>query len=174
MRLRNGLVTGLTALMIASPSFVNAQQACEALKDIKLDHATVVSAVSQDPAPLKQTPGIPYKVPDITVPRHCEVTGVARPTSDSEIDFTLWLPPREAWNGKYMQRGNGGWAGSIQPAVLVGPLARGYAVSATDDGHETKGIMPDATWAIVGATALTWAGGVLKPSDILHDSAIPG
>jgi hypothetical protein len=134
--------------MIASPSFAIAQQACEALKDIKLDHATVVSAVSQEPAPLKQPPGIPYKVPDITVPRHCEVSGVARPTSDSEIEFTLWLPPREAWNDKYMQRGNGGWAGSIQATVLVGPLARGYAVAATDDGHETKGIMPDATFAI--------------------------
>jgi feruloyl esterase len=148
MRLRNGLVTGLSALMIACPSFAIAEQACEALKDIKLDHATVVSAVSQEPAPLKQPPGMPSKVPDVTVPAHCEVSGVARPTSDSEIDFTLWLPPREAWNGKYMQRGNGGWAGSIQPAVLVGPLARGYAISATDDGHETKGMMPDATWAI--------------------------
>jgi hypothetical protein len=62
--------------MIANPSFAIAQQAREALKDIKLDHATVTSAVSQDPAPLKQTPGIPYKVPDITVPRHCEVSGV--------------------------------------------------------------------------------------------------
>ncbi len=148
MRLRTGLVTGLSALMIASPSFAIAQQACEALKDIKLDHATVVSAVSQDSAPLKQTPGIPNKVPDITVPRHCEVSAVARPTADSEIEFTLWLPPREAWNGKYIQRGNGGWAGSIQATVLVAPLARGYAVAATDDGHETKGIMPDATWAI--------------------------
>src|SRR5690348_3571625 len=92
MRLRNGL-TGLSALIIASPSFINAQQACEALKDIKLDHSTVVSAVLQEPAPLKQTPGIPMKVPDVTVPRHCEVSGVAHPTSDSEIEFTLWLPP---------------------------------------------------------------------------------
>ncbi|HEY1896888.1 MAG TPA: tannase/feruloyl esterase family alpha/beta hydrolase, partial [Terracidiphilus sp.] len=148
MRLKNGLVTGMGALILAGPGLAIAEQACEALKDIKLDHATVVSAVSQEPAPLKQPPGMPFKVPDVTVPAHCEVSGVARPTSDSEIDFTLWLPPREAWNGKYMQRGNGGWAGSIQPAVLVAPLTRGYAVSATDDGHQAKGIMPDATWAI--------------------------
>ena len=31
---------------------------------------------------------------------------------------------------------------------LVAPLARGYAVAATDDGHRTEGIMPDASWAI--------------------------
>jgi feruloyl esterase len=148
MRLWNGLGTGLIALIIASSNFVKAQPACEALKDIKLDHATVVSAVSQEAGPLKPAAGIPVKVPEVTVPKHCEVSGVARPTSDSEIKFTLWLPPREDWNGKYMQRGNGGWAGSIQPVVLVAPLARGYAVSATDDGHETQGIMPDATWAI--------------------------
>jgi feruloyl esterase len=148
MRLQNGLVTGMSALILAAPGFAIAQQACEALKEIKLDHATVVSAVMQEPAPLKQPPGMPFKVPDVTVPRHCEVSGVARPTSDSEIDFALWLPPPDAWNGKYMQRGNGGWAGSIQPVVLVAPLTRGYAVSATDDGHESTGIMPDAQWAI--------------------------
>jgi feruloyl esterase len=74
---------------------------------------------------------------------------MARPTSDSEIGFTLWLPPKDSWNGKYMQRGNGGWVGSIQPVVLVAPLMRGYAVAASDDGHRTPGIRPDASWAIV-------------------------
>lgn len=127
---------------------VSAQMTCEALKDVKLDHATVVSAVAQEPAPLKQAPGVPLKVPDIRVPAHCEVTGIARPTVDSEITFLLLLPPRESWNGKYMQRGNGGWAGSIQPVALVAPLVRGYAVSATNDGHQTEGIMPDASWAV--------------------------
>jgi feruloyl esterase len=47
-----------------------------------------------------------------------------------------------------MQRGNGGWAGSIQPAILVTPLMRGYAASATDDGHRSPRLTLDASWAI--------------------------
>jgi feruloyl esterase len=148
MRPLNTFLSAACAFVLASPGLTIAQQTCESLKDLKLDHATVVSAAAQEPAPLKAPPGTPFKVPDFTIPRHCEVTAIARPTVDSEIDFTLWLPPKDVWNGKYMQRGNGGWAGSIQPAVLVAPLARGYAVSATDDGHRTQGIMPDASWAI--------------------------
>ena len=110
------------ALIIVHPGIAPAEQACEALKNLKLDHVAITTAVLAEPAPLKQPPGMPFKVPDVTVPRHCEVTGVARPTSDSEIGFTLWLPPAEAWNGKYMQRGNGGWAGVVTPLVLVAPL----------------------------------------------------
>ena len=149
MRQWNGFLSAACAFVLASPGFAIAQQACESLKDLKLDHATVVTAAAQEQAPLKASPGTPFKVPpDFTVPRHCEVTAIARPTADSEIDFTLWLPPKEVWNGKYMQRGNGGWAGSIQPLFLAAPLVRGYAVSATDDGHRTQGIMPDASWAV--------------------------
>jgi feruloyl esterase len=148
MRLQSFLVRAGCTLIVAGANYAIAQQTCEGLKNLKLDHATVVSAVSVEPAPLKQPSGVPFKVPNVTVPRHCEVFGVARPTSDSEIDFTIWLPPQDVWNGKYLQRGNGGWAGSIQPVVLVAPLAHGYAVSATDDGHRTEGMMPDASWAI--------------------------
>ena len=134
--------------LLAASVRLSAQTACEALKDAKLDHASVVSAVIQEAALLKQPPGVPFKIPDIRVPWHCEVTGIARPTTDSEITFLLWLPAKETWNGKYVQRGNGGWAGSIQPSALVVPLMRGYAVSATDDGHHTEGVMPDARWAV--------------------------
>ncbi len=148
MTIRNGLVPAISALLIATSLSTLAQQPCEGLKNLKLDHATVVTAAAMEPGPLKQPPGVPFKVPDVTIPRHCEVTAVARPTSDSEINFTLWLPPKESWNGKYMQRGSGGWAGMILPAALVAPLMRGYAVAATDDGHKAAGIMPDASWAI--------------------------
>jgi len=142
------LAIAACALLITISQSTLAQQPCEALKDLKLDHATVVTARSEQPTPLKQPPGMPFKVPDVTVPLHCEVSGVARPTSDSEINFTIWLPPKESWNGRYMQRGSGGWAGMIQPLVLVAPLMRGYAVAATDNGHKAAGIMPDASWAI--------------------------
>jgi feruloyl esterase len=68
---------------------------------------------------------------------------VLRPTTDSEIKFALWMPA-SGWNGKYRQEGNGGWAGTINVGGLIEPLSRGYAVAATDNGHEGGG----ASWAI--------------------------
>jgi feruloyl esterase len=148
MPLKSVFLFALYTFVMASPGLVLAQQNCEALKDLKLEHAVVVSATLQEPAPLELPPGFPLKVPDVNVPRHCEVRAIARPTSDSEIGFTVWLPQSGSWNGKYMQRGNGGWAGSVPLMSLFAPLARGYAVSGTDDGHGTQGMIPDASWAI--------------------------
>jgi feruloyl esterase len=71
---------------------------------------------------------------------------VARPSSDSEIKFAVWLPV-DGWNGKYRQEGNGGWAGAIPLQSMIDPLRRGYAVAATDDGHEGS-FVPNASWAI--------------------------
>jgi feruloyl esterase len=147
MHLPISVILAGSALLLGGTRFAVATENCEGLKDLMLDHATVVSARWVEPAPLKQATGMPFKLPEITIPRHCEVSGVARPTSDSEIGFSLWLPPQDVWNGKYLQKGNGGWAGSIQPLTLAGPLLRRYAVAATDDGHRTEGLMPDASWA---------------------------
>ena len=124
-----------------------AQQSCESLTSLRLDHASITSAAMLEAAPLKTQPNAFFKLPPATVPAHCEVKGMARPTSDSEIKFELWLPPAAAWNGKYFQHGNGGWAGSIPSYTLVTPLARGYAAAATDDGH-SGGMIPDASFAI--------------------------
>ena len=135
-------------LMAAFSMYAAADPACEALTSLTLDHAAIVSAALVEPALLKPRAPALVKLPDMTVPRHCEVKGVANPTSDSEIRFLLWLPPSESWNGKYVQRGSGGWSGSIQPGGLVVPLIRGYAVAATDDGHQSSGPVPDASWAI--------------------------
>src|SRR5580693_499784 len=111
--------------LIACP--VSAQQTCESLVNLKLPHTTITSAVTIAEASGRGTG---------TVPAHCEVKGTARPTSDSEIKFQVWLPV-SGWNGKYQQVGNGGWAGSI-PAP-VEPLRRGFAAAGTDDGHTGGG-----------------------------------
>ena len=112
----------------ASPLF--AQQSCESLTNLKLSRTTVTAATMVAAA--------------TTVPAHCEVKGTSRPTSDSEIKFVVWLPA-VAWNGKYHQEGNGGWAGSIPLASMRDPLTRGYATAATDDGHEGGA---GAAWAV--------------------------
>jgi feruloyl esterase len=78
------------------------------------------------------------------MPAFCRVAGVAKPTSDSEIKFEVWLPA-SGWNSKFEQVGNGGFAGTIPLAAMAEPLLRGYATAGTDDGHVGG---TDASWAI--------------------------
>src|SRR3954471_14442907 len=109
---------------------------CENLKSVLLPQTTITSAavVPEGPAPQRggrgaapansantanagnagrgAAPAQPAP-PPATIPAHCRVTMVLKPTSDSNINVELWLPV-ENWNGKFMGVGNGGWAGSIQ------------------------------------------------------------
>jgi feruloyl esterase len=73
------------------------------------------------------------------------VAGFTTPTSDSHIQFEVWVP-ESGWNLKYIQEGCGGFCGSITYSNMAEPLRRGYAVAATDDGHEAGGT--DASWAV--------------------------
>src|SRR5688572_4045110 len=122
-------VAGLTVTpsLLAAPA-----RSCESLTTLKLSHATIVSAKVVKAGPTSMTT---FMGPvTIDVPARCEVRGVSRPSLDSEIGFELWLP-LNSWNGKYQQKGNGGFAGVVNRPSLVDPLRRGYAVAATDDGH---------------------------------------
>jgi len=123
----------------------HAQQACEGLAAVTLANTTITAALVAEAA-FSGVAGPGAAARPGPVPAHCEVKGVIRPTRDSEIKFVLWLPATAAWNGKYRQQGNGGWAGVINTAGLVDPLRRGYAVAATDDGHAAAGL--GAAWAI--------------------------
>lgn len=131
-------------LLTALPAFALAQQPCESLRGLNLPNVTITSAAEVPERPTPGLPGIP--APSGAIPEHCVVQAIARPTSDSEIHFEVWLPAAAKWNGKFEQWGNGGWAGSILPAYLADGVSRGYAVAATDDGH--KGTSTDASWAI--------------------------
>jgi len=71
---------------------------------------------------------------------------VIQPSSDSQIEFEVWLPTSR-WNGNFMGVGNGGAAGSIiYDGGLVGTsapglaqaLKDGFAAAATDTGHHGR------------------------------------
>jgi feruloyl esterase len=68
------------------------------------------------------------------LPPYCRVVATLTPTPDSKIGMELWLP-LSGWNGKYLAVGSGGWGGSINHHGMEEALRRGYATSATDDGH---------------------------------------
>ena len=54
----------------------------------------------------------PAKVTLTDLPEFCGVIGVSRPTSDSEINFEVWLPAA-GWNGRFLSSGEGGFAGVL-------------------------------------------------------------
>src|SRR6185295_7217911 len=115
---------------VATPA-ASAGTACANLAALTIPSVTIKSsnAVAAGPftAPGAGTP--------ITLPAFCRVEATARPTSDSDIKFEVWIPPAEAWNGKFQGVGNGGYSGAIGYAAMATALRRGYAVASTDTGH---------------------------------------
>jgi feruloyl esterase len=86
---------------------------------------------------------------DAPVP-HCKVAGVI----GAETNFELLLP--DAWNGKFVMGGGGGFVGSVMnTSLLFGSLQAGYATVGTDAGHQGHPL--DASWALK-ATRSTRAG----------------
>ena len=68
------------------------------------------------------------------LPAFCRVAVDLKPTPDSDIHIEVWLPTSQ-WNGKFIAVGSGGWGGSLSYGEMADALRRGYATSATDDGH---------------------------------------
>src|SRR5262245_34950669 len=62
---------------------------------------------------------------------HVEVKGVI----GGHIRFELLLP--EAWNGRFVMGGGGGFVGSVQNAARDS-VNQGYATVGTDTGHQSQ------------------------------------
>lgn len=110
-------------LLLAAASALRAQS-CENLAKLSSPQVSITLA--------QVTPAGAFSIPDL--PPFCRIVAKLKPTTDSEIGIEVWLPVT-AWNGKYMAVGSGGWGGSIANRELAEALRRGYATSATDDGH---------------------------------------
>src|SRR6187455_3170978 len=132
----SGLIT-LTVFLwagLSQPSLAAgtacANLAALTIPNVTVNAATAVAAGGFTP-PGPQVPGTTAS----PLPAFCRVEATARPTSDSEIKFEVWIPPSEAWNGKFEGVGNGGYSGAIGYAAMAIGLRRGYAVASTDTGH---------------------------------------
>jgi hypothetical protein len=136
----------ISIFLLAAPL---AAATCDSLADLKLANTTITSAKTIAAGAFTLPPGTPpsplgaasfKKLPDF-----CRVEGVIQPSSDSHIEFEVWLPAFK-WNGKVQGAGNGGFAGSINYFGLAESVLGGYASSSTDTGH--KGDATDARWAL--------------------------
>lgn len=86
-----------TMMLLGAVRGAHAQQSCDSLAAVKLANTTITATlVAEGPFAGVTGPGAAAR--PTTMPAHCEVKGVIRPTRDSEIKFALWLPPAAAWN----------------------------------------------------------------------------
>jgi feruloyl esterase len=116
------------------PSALQAQS-CGNLAKISSATVTITDAQKIDAG--KFTPADGSRVPP-GLPAFCRVAANLKPTFDSDIHSEIWLP-LIAWNGKFLEVGNGGWGGTVDYGEMADGLARGYATAATDDGNNTRG-----------------------------------
>jgi len=100
---------------------------CSALTGVASEMATITSAT---PVAAAETIG----TTKVTAP-FCRVQGVARPSSDSLINFEVWLPTASAWSGRLKTDGTGGYAGATPVARMAADLAAGFVVAGSDMGH---------------------------------------
>jgi len=141
-RITLSIFCGLPALAAAT---------CDSLATLKLASDTTITSAAVVAAgaftmPGNAAPAGPFGPPSFkNVPAFCRVQGVLQPSSDSHIEFEVWMPV-SGWNGKYHGEGNGGFAGSISYQALAEAVRSGYASSSTDTGHQ--GGATDAKWAL--------------------------
>ena len=104
---------------------------CEELTKLVIPTVTIAEAANV--AADDFTP--PGASSSLHVPAFCRVVAVAKPTSDSAINFEVWIPTSPGWNQDFLGVGNGGYNGAIQYVELAEALKRGFAAASTDTGH---------------------------------------
>jgi len=143
------LAAALVAAVVGPAPEASSAAPCESLVGLKVPNTTITSAESIAAGALSvlaangRGAATPQAMPNL--PALCRVMATLKPSADSDIKIEVWLPAAN-WNGKFMAVGNGGFSGAINPGPMRQPLMRGYAVAATDTGHESGGA--DASWAM--------------------------
>jgi feruloyl esterase len=77
------------------------------------------------------------------MPEFCRVAGAIKNHPTSRIMFEVWMPTKTA-NSRFVQVGNGGFAGTIQYSAMAQRLREGYATASTDDGTSAAPGVPAA------------------------------
>jgi len=124
--------------LASAPAAAQSADSCARLAAVVLPGATVTSSAVV-------TTGQVVVAPVMAPADLCRVTVTAKPTSDSDIRIEVWLPIKN--NGKFLQVGNGGFAGQIPARTMLLGAMGGYIVAGTDDGHQSAD-GTDASWAL--------------------------
>lgn len=113
------------------------------------------------------------------VPEHCLVTATIEPVDKASSAITLRIALPTRWNRKLLMLGGGGFDGTVPnvvgnvPAGPVDqplPVARGYAVVASNGGHAAGALGSlDGEFLLNEESLRNWAGEALKKT---RDAAI--
>lgn len=106
------------------------------------------------------------------VPEHCLVTASIAPVDASAPNIMMRVAMPTDWNAKALMYGGGGFDGSIPnvvgnvpagPTDQPLPIARGYAVFASDSGHQAgaRGSL-DGSFGLNDEALRNWGGDALK------------
>ena len=135
---RSRLVKALALVTAGGCTAAHAAYDCASLTAVATADATMSSAtLVMPPATIGGAA--------VTVPV-CRVQGVARPSSDSEIKFEVWLPPNvRGWAGRMKVNGTGGYAGAIPYARLAQDIGDGFVSAGSNMGHDGG---ESSTWTL--------------------------
>ena len=155
------MITVFVLVPYAQTASIAPSATCESLAKVALPNATITSA--EDVAAGFTPPGGRGGrgrggAPAAPLPPFCRVTATLTPTPHSDIKVEVWLPLE--WNGRLLEVGNGGWAGSINYGGMSTALSAGFAAASTDTGHtggqselrDRAGPRPSSTTATVPCT----------------------
>lgn len=102
---------------------------CAALSAVTTEDSTVTSATLVAAGATISGNVVPVAL--------CRVQGVARPSSDSEIKWEVWLPQTAAeWTGRMKVNGTGGYAGATPIARLAQDIGDGFVTAGSNMGHD--------------------------------------
>ncbi|GAP38545.1 tannase/feruloyl esterase family alpha/beta hydrolase [Piscinibacter sakaiensis] len=160
---------------LPTPVTKDAQAACAALASTRIPASAI--GLPTTGARIDRADLVPVSATN-SLGEYCLAVGRIDPVDPAAqpIGFNVALPT--AWNGKAMQLGGGAWSGFLFPANGASsygdqpvPVARGYAVVATDGGHQGGGsdVLPDARFAMNDELLRNFGGDHLKKA---HDVAL--
>jgi feruloyl esterase len=87
---------------------------------------------------------IPYPTNPTNLPETCAVIVSVTSSESSAFRFGIFLPAE--WNARFLQVGNGGFAGGINFLDMGAGVRYGFAVVSTDTGHNSS--TADLAWAL--------------------------
>lgn len=121
----------LASLGLLGTSASAAATDCGQLAKLTIPHVTVTSATVRHAVHMTKRPTQP-------LPEYCRVLATASLVEGSRIGIEVWIPTT-TWNGRLQGVGNGGYSSNISHYAMAGALMQGFAVVATDTGHQGEG-----------------------------------
>jgi feruloyl esterase len=123
---------------LGSVTAAHAAVPCESLLSVTPEASTVTGATSVAAGTVISGQTVPVAM--------CRVQGTARPTSDSEIKWEVWLPQAaSAWTGRMKVNGTGGYSGATPYNRLAQDIGDGFITAGSNMGHDGG---ESATWTL--------------------------